>query len=484
VPGALAGLRAQIEAERAAMRALEPDEQARETLGRLTLDHALDYLRGVPDGPSYHPVEQVFSQRLDPEIPALGRDPAKVLEYLSACVEKPGLAPTSPRFMGYIPGGGLFHSALGDMLAAVSNRYAGFAWASPGAVRMENVVTRWLAEVIGYPGEAAGTLTSGGSIANLTALVAARDTRDAAGGGAVYLSRFAHHCIDKALHIAGRGGAPRREIATDGRQRMVAADLAAALEADRAAGVRPWLVVASAGTVDSGAVDPLREIAALAHEHGAWLHVDGAYGGLFALCAEGRARLDGLELADSVALDPHKTLFLPYGTGAALIRDGRHLAAAFSASADYIEPLSETGVGPSPCDMSIELTRHFRALRLWLPLQIAGVEAFRAAQREKLLLARYFHSRLGDIAGIEAGPEPDLSVTAFRYVPPGGDADAFNERLLRYLVEEGRVMLSGTRIDGHFMLRCAILSFRTHIEHVDEALAAIARGIAAVEAEG
>lgn len=481
VPAALAELREQIEVERAAMRALEPDERARETLGRQALDHALEYLRGVPDGPSYHPVDQVFSRRLDPEIPEVGRDPAEVLAYLAACVERPGLAPTSPRFMGYIPGGALFHSALGDMLAAVSNRYAGFAWASPGAVRMENVVTRWMADAIGYPSEAAGTLTSGGSVANLTAIVAARDAGDAQGGGAVYLTRFAHHCVDKALHIAGRGSAPRRAIATDARRRMVTADLAAALEADRAAGVRPWLVVASAGTVDTGAVDPLREIAALAREYDAWLHVDGAYGGLFALCEEGRARLVGLDLADSVALDPHKTLFLPYGTGTALLRDGRRLAAAFSASADYIEPLDETGVGPSPSDMSIELTRHFRALRLWLPLQIAGVEAFRAAQREKLLLARYFHTRLGEIAEIEAGPEPDLSVTAFRYLPPRGDADVFNQQLLRHLVEEGRVMLSGTRIDGHFMLRCAILSFRTHIEHVDEAIAAIARGISAVE---
>ena len=228
--------------------------------------------------------------------------------------------------------------------------------------------------------------------------------RDPDGGGAVYLTRFAHHCVDKALHIAGRGGAPLRIIATDDNYRMSSQALEQALEEDRRNGVRPWLVVASAGTVDTGAIDPLPEIAAALPARGAWLHVDGAYGGLFALCDEGRARLRGIEQADSVALDPHKTLFLPYGTGAVLVRDGKHLLDAFSASADYIRPFAETEVGPSPADLSPELTRHFRAMRLWLPLQIAGVSAFRAAQAEKLALARYFHARLSEIDGFDPGP--------------------------------------------------------------------------------
>ncbi|HYI42028.1 MAG TPA: pyridoxal-dependent decarboxylase, partial [Sphingomicrobium sp.] len=211
-----------------------------------------------------------------------------------------------------------------------------------------------------------------------------------------------------------------------------------------------------------------------------WLHVDGAYGGLFALCDDGRSRVRGIELADSVALDPHKTMFLPYGTGAALVRERRHLLDAFSASADYIRPLGESQVGPSPADLSPELTRHFRALRLWLPLQIAGVAAFRAAQSEKLALARYFHARLGELDGFDAGPAPQLSVVAFRYVPEDGDADEFNQRLISHVQQEGRVMLSGTRIDGRFYLRCAILSFRTHLEHVDEAVDTLVRGVAAI----
>lgn len=469
-------LRSEISRLREAAIPLEPDSDSRRELGTRALDHALTFLDRVETAPSLRPASEVFGERLEPEFTELGRDAASVLDYVGTCIEQPGIATTSPRFMGYIPGGGLFHSALGDMLAAASNKYSGFAPAAPGAVRIENACTAFLADAIGYPKSAAGALTSGGSIANLTAIVAAREARDPHGGGAVYLSRFAHHCIDKALHIAGRGRSPKRLIATDANHRISAEALEQALDADRRDGVRPWLVVASAGTVDTGAIDPLPEIAEICRRHGAWLHVDGAYGGLFALCDEGRSRLRGIDLADSVALDPHKTLFLPYGTGAAIVRNGQHLLDAFSASADYIQPFAETDVGPSPADLSPELTRHFRALRLWLPLQIAGVAAFRAAQAEKLALARYFHARLCALDGWDAGPEPDLSVVAFRF---RGD-DAFNERLLKHVQDEGRVMLSGTRVEGRFTLRCAILCFRTHIEHVDMAIDALLRGVEAL----
>ena len=477
----LEDLRGELERLREAASPLEPDADQRRTLGQQALQHALDYLDQVETAKSNRPWSEVFAQTLEPEFTAGGRDPARVLDYVAECVDRPGFATTSPRFMAYIPGGGLFHSALGDMLAAASNKYSGFASASPGAVRIENACTAWLASVIGFPETAAGTLTSGGSIANLTAIVAAREARDPDGGGAVYTTRFAHYCVDKALHIAGRGRAPRRHIETDDGHRMSVAALEKALATDVQSGVRPWLVVASAGTVDTGAVDPLAEIAEVCRKYGAWFHVDGAYGGLFALCVDGHRKLVGIDQADSVALDPHKTLFLPYGPGAALVRDGKLLANAFSASGEYIRPLGESEVGMSPADLSPELTRHFRAMRLWLPLQIAGIDAFRAAQAEKLGLARYFHARLLEIDGFDPGPEPDLSVVAFRYVPKTGDADAFNERLLVKLQQDGRVMMSGTRIDGTYLIRCAILCFRTHVEHVDDAVDALVEAVASLE---
>jgi aromatic-L-amino-acid/L-tryptophan decarboxylase len=471
-------LRARAERLREAAAPLEPDGGQRRELGAQALEHAFQYWDQVEEAPSNRPWSEVFSQRLEPEFSEDGRDPAAVLDYVGACIDRPGFATTSPRFMAYIPGGGLFHSALGDLLAAASNKYSGFASASPGAVRIENACAEWLASVVGYPKDSAGTLTSGGSIANLAAIVTAREARDPNGDGAIYVTRFAHYCIEKALHIAGRGRSPKRLIATDDAYRMSAEALEQALEEDRRNGIRPWLVVASAGTVDTGAIDPLPEIADLCRRYGAWLHVDGAYGGLFALCDEGRELLRGIEQADSLALDPHKTLFLPYGTGAALVRDGRLMQAAFSASGEYIRPLGESEVGPSPADLSPELTRHFRALRLWLPLQIAGVAAFRAAQAEKLALARYFHARLSQLEGWDPGPPPQLSVVAFRYLPKSGDVDEYNERLIHRIQQEGRVMLSGTRIDGSFRLRCAILCFRTHLEHIDQAIDAIVNAAA------
>ena len=478
------GVRAELAALQATMAPLEPGAEARAALMDEAVAHAETFLAGLEQAPANRGWEDVLTGGFAPEFAEQGRDPKDVLAYFDRSVVRPGITTTSPRFTGYVPGGGLFHSAVADFLAAATNKYAGFSSAAPGAVRLENATTAWLARVIGFPDSAAGTLTSGGSLANLTAIVTAREAQDEDGGGAVYLSQTAHHCVDKALRIAGRAKAPRRLIATDARHRMRSDALAEALARDVAAGIRPWLVVASAGTVDTGAVDPLAEIADLCAQHGVWFHVDGAYGGLFKLCPEGREILAGLERADSVALDPHKTLFLPYGTGAVLARDGQKLFAAFSASADYIQPLGESRVGPSPGDLSPELTRHFRALRLWLPLQLAGVAAFRAAQSEKIRLARYFHARLAEMDGWEVGAPPDLSITAFRYRPAGGDVDLFNDRLLRRIQEEGRVFMSGTRIEGASWLRCAILSFRTHLPHIDETIEVLGRTAAALEAEG
>ncbi len=472
-------LRSEIEVLERAAAPLEPDAGARAALMNLALGHAQEFLDDLADGPANRSWEEVFADPLEPEFAEDGRDPADILAWLGRSVDRPGITTASPRFTGYIPGGGLFHAAVGDFLAATANKYAGFASAAPGAVRMENAVSAWLARTIGFPEGAAGTLTSGGSMANLTAIVTAREARDEEGGGAVYLTGFAHHCIDKALRIAGRARAPRRLIATDERHRMRADALAAALEKDRAEGIRPWLVVASAGTVDTGAVDPLDEIADLCAEHGAWFHVDGAYGGLFMLCDEGKAVLGGIERADSAALDPHKTLFLPYGTGAVVVRDGQTLFDAFSASADYIQEFAANDVGPSPANLSPELTRHFRALRLWLPLQLAGVAAFRAAQSEKIRLARYLHARLAAMPGWDSGAPPDLSVVAFRH----REGNAFNDRLLARIQQEGRIFLSGTRIGGETWLRCAILSFRTHLTHIDEIIDVLASTAATLQAE-
>jgi len=248
--------------------------------------------------------------------------------------------------------------------------------------------------------------------------------------------------------------------------------LEAAVEGDAKAGLRPWLIAATAGTTDTGAVDPLADLAEVAHRHGLWLHVDGAYGAPFALTEQGKRILRGIESSDSVVLDPHKGLFLPFGSGAVLVREGRNLLGAHHYDASYLQDKDTLASRDevSPADLSPELSRPFRALRLWLPLKFAGVAPFRAALEEKLLLARHFYERMRLEDGFEVGPLPDLSIVAFRYLPRRGDPDDFNRKLINVVQRDGRVFLSSTRIDGRFTLRVAILSLRTHLDTIEQAV--------------
>jgi glutamate/tyrosine decarboxylase-like PLP-dependent enzyme len=249
--------------------------------------------------------------------------------------------------------------------------------------------------------------------------------------------------------------------------RMDASVLEQFILKDLAAGLKPWLITASAGTTDTGAVDPIEAIAELASQHGLWLHVDAAYGGFFLLCEEGRQVLCGLEKAHSVVLDPHKGIFLPYGSGAVLVRDVRWLAQSHAYQADYMQDAKDGDGQYSPADLSLELSRPFRGLRFWLPIKLFGLAPFRAALAEKIWLARYFHEQLEQVPGWEVGPYPDLSVTTFRFIPRQGDENAFNKTLVEAVRADGKVFISSTQINGKFVLRLAVLHFRTHIKQVD-----------------
>ncbi|MEO6223066.1 MAG: pyridoxal-dependent decarboxylase [Vicinamibacterales bacterium] len=394
-----------------------------------------------------------------------------LLGIVDAEVDTPGLNPAGAGHLGYIPGGGLFHSALGDLLADVTNRYAGVFFASPGAVRMENRLLRWMGELVGYPADAVGNLTSGGSLGNLIGIVSARDaqriTSKMIETAPIYLTEHAHHSVDKALRIAGLGECPVRHVPMDDRYRMDAVELKRLVVADVSAGLRPWLVIGSAGTTDVGAIDPMQAIADIASAHDLWFHLDAAYGAFFALCDEGRALLRGMDRSDSIVMDPHKGLFLPYGTGAVLVKNRQAMLGAHHYQAHYMQDTIDAREEDSPADLSPELSKHFRGLRVWLPLKLCGLAPFRAALEEKLLLARYFHEQIQRVPGFEAGPEPELSVAMFRYVPKNGDADAFNERLVQAIRKDGRVFLSSSQVKGQFILRVAVLSFRTHRETID-----------------
>ncbi len=447
-------------------RALDTPTRDRDARTRAVEAYASAYLDAQGDAPAYTRSPDLSAGLLDTPISEKGAGLDAALGLLDRFVDHEGLNTTSGRFTGYIPGGGVYEAALGDYLAAVTNRYAGVFFASPGAVRMENQLVRWMADLVGFPDTAGGYLSAGGSLANLTAVVTARDVHGVEGEtvprAVVYLSDHAHHCVDKALRVAGLGRAVLRRVPVDEAWRMDARALERAVADDLASGLTPWLIVASAGTTNTGSIDPLDAIADVASRHNLWFHVDAAYGGFFQLTDIGKERLRGMERAHSVVMDPHKTLFLPYGIGALIVRDGTLIRRSHLSDASYMQDARASDGEWSPAHMSPELTKHFRGLRMWLPLQVHGVAPFRDALTEKLLLARWAWQELARSEQFEVGPEPDLSVVTFRLK---GTDDA-NRRLLEAVHRDGRVFFSSTVIDGRFTLRLAIVSFRSHLDDI------------------
>lgn len=467
----------------AAARQLDPGAAQREALWTAVGEHVLRNLSELAAFPAYSPAPGADAHAF-----AIGEAPADIGEALETigAVERAGINQASGGHFAYIPGGGLFPSALGDVLADVGNRYSGVHFAAPAATLMERSLIRWMADLVGYPGSAGGDLTSGASIANLEGILTARDAAGIRAAdvsrSVVYLTSQTHHCIEKALRIAGLAECVVRRVALDGGLRMRPEALRAAVEADLADGLRPWLVVATAGSTDVGAVDPLDAIADVAEALELWLHVDAAYGGFFLLTKHGRRVLAGIERSDSAVMDPHKGLFLPFGSGALLVRNELQLAQAHRYSADYLSDVQQAGGVFSPSDLSLELSRPFRGPRLWLPLKLFGVAPFRAALDEKLLLARYFHARIAQTPGFAVVTSPDLSVVAFRCAPRGADAERLNRQLLQAVNGDGQVVISGTQIAGAYTLRTAILHYRSHLEDVDALLDALTVHAARLEA--
>lgn len=455
---------------------LEPDTAERAALREKVTGHAEQFIESLPQQPAFRFTTDEGRGILESPISENPMDAEAALKLLHEHVERPGVKLGSPGYLAFIPISSLHTAALADYLASVINPFPGNFFASPGAVRLEHLLTRWMADFVGFPVDAAGDLTSGGSISNLIAIVTAREAHGLKARDyektVVYLTSQTHHSVAKALRIAGLQECVQRTIPLDARYRMRADALDEAIRSDRKAGLIPWLAVAAAGTTDTGAVDPLDEIAQITHPHGVWLHIDGAYGAMFALCAPGRNKLEGIELADSIILDPHKGLFMPCGSGAVLVKNGAALLKAHSYEAHYMQDrnvLASSGE-TSPSELSPELTRPFRGLRLWLSLKLHGVAPFRAALEEKLLLAQYFHEKIQKLSGFVAGPFPDLSIVTFRHVPKRGDANEFNQRLLTSVQRDGRIFITSTNVDGNIVLRLAILCSATHLDSIELAL--------------
>lgn len=410
----------------------------------------------------------------------------EILEIYSGEVASKGIMAASGGHLGYIPGGGIYSSSLGDYLADITNEYAGISFASPGAVAMEHELLNWIKSIFGFPEAAVGNLTSGGSIANMIGLTAARDKHkikaEKIEKSVVYLSPQVHHSVTKALRIIGLEDVVVRHLRLDENSKIIAEDLSEKIKEDTAAGLYPFLVIASAGTTDTGAVDPLEEIGKIAGKNNVWYHIDAAYGGFFILTDERKHLFKGIDLADSLAVDPHKGLFLPFGIGVVLVKDKEAVFHSHHHSATYMQDARENTAAIDPADVSPELTRHFRAMRLWLPLQLHGIKPFVACLQEKLLLTTYFRNELKK-KGFELGPEPDLSVSHFWWPVPKGDENAFNRKILKEIHRDGIVFMSSTIINGRFVIRMAVLSFRTKLETIDRAVEMLDRARKKISSE-
>ena len=379
-----------------------------------------------------------------------------------------------PGYLAFIPGGGIMSAAIADFIAASTNRYVGVRPPSPALAQIEETAIAWLARIMGYPETAGGILTSGGSLSTLSAIVAAREAKlpEDFSRGTIYVSEETHYCVPKAARIAGFRDGQVKRVAVDARRRIDPKELARNIEMDLKKGLHPFLVIANVGTTNTGAIDEIPRVISIARSHSMWVHADAAYGGFFRLASEGPSLMPEIEECDSITLDPHKGMFLPYGTGCLLVRDPETLKRAHSMDAEYLHDV-RAQASPNFSDLSPELSRDFRGLRIWLPLVLHGLDAFRDAIEEKLMLTRWAYDRLRKDARFEILDEPQLSVIAFRLKGEGPESDRLNEELQKRVNRRGRVFLSSTKLDGRYVIRLCVLSFRTHMDRVREAVEAI-----------
>lgn len=455
---------------------LELSAQRMRAMVDAAMERIVAFIGTLPEQPTHHTGEAERAARaLIEPLPEAGQPYEDLLARLFDQVIPHGFNAAAPGYLAYIPGGGLFHAVVADMIAESVNRYTSIWLPAPGLAQIEATVVRWLCDVVGYPAGSLGLLTTGGSMANFSALFTARRERlpDDFLRGTIYVSDQVHHSIQKAAMLAGFPPGSVRQVGTDERFRMRRADLEARIRADRKEGHDPFLIVGSAGTVNTGAIDDLSMLADVATAEDLWFHVDAAYGGLFTLSERGRAALAGIERSDSMSLDPHKAMFLPYGTGSLLVRDREALARAHATDAGYLPTMQQDPDFVDFSEISPELSRDHRGLRVWLPIKMHGIGAFRRALDEKLDLTRWFTERLRRIKGIEIIAEPELTLVAFRLVRAGRSYDqlnALNRRFLDAVNARQRIFISGAMVRGAYLLRVCVLSFRTHQTDMEHAL--------------
>jgi aromatic-L-amino-acid decarboxylase len=388
-----------------------------------------------------------------------------------------------PGYLAYIPGGGLYPAALADFIADTTNRYTGVWQAAPVLLQLEANALDWLRDWMQFPATARGLFTTGGSMANFNAILCARERYLGSDirRGVMYTSTHVHHSVAKSAKLAGIFPDRVRSIEVDADFRMRVDALAQAIADDRRSGLAPFLVVSSAGTTNTGAVDPLDAIGDLCAREPMWHHVDGAYGAMFHAVPELRPLLSGLSRADSVTLDPHKGMFLPYGTGALLVRDGAALRAAHDVPhAGYLPDMPDDEFY-DPSLHGPDLSRGFPGLRVWLCVKLFGAEKFRAAILEKRQLALDAARRIAALPAIVMDAPPQLSLFAFHVKGASlAQENAATKQLIDDVTNRGRVMLTGCTVDGRFLARVCVLSFRTRQAQIDACVEDVASAVSAL----
>jgi aromatic-L-amino-acid decarboxylase len=452
---------------------LEPSHDEMKAMADEVVTRCLDHLSTLASQPAAGDVDAAeLCRRLRECAPEEASALGPLLDLLfDECLPRSFTA-AGPGYLAYIPGGGLYTAALADYIADTTNRYTGVWQAAPALVQLEANALDWLREWMAFPAETRGLFTTGGSMATFNAILCARERHLGADirRGVLYTSDQAHHSVLKAAKLAGIMPDRVRALACDERYRLPVDALADAVARDRRAGLAPFCVVSTAGTTNTGAVDPLDAIADVCGAERLWHHIDGAYGAFFYLCDERRDTLRGLPRADSLTLDPHKGMFLPYGTGALLVRDGAALRAAHEATADYLPALPPSTEFYDPSQHGPDLTRGFPGLRVWLSVKLFGARAFREAVAEKRALAVDAARRVARLPGIVMDAWPELSLFAFHLTWPGAtreDEDRATRALMERTTARGRVMVTGAVARGRYLGRVCVLSFRTHADRLD-----------------
>lgn len=449
------------------MSILEPTPEEFAAMMRAVSAFSEGVLRGLPEArASNHEGAAERAEAFDELEPS-----QQSLDELLATLDeasKIGMNHLHPGFLAFIPIAGMPIGAIADHLASLLNRYVTVWWASPALAQLEWNALRWVAGMFDLPTSTRGVFTSGGSMANFTALVAARHAQlgDSHSQGRIYISDQTHHSIERSARLAGLVPGSIVKVAVDDELRMDAGALDAAISADLSSGRRPFLVVANAGTTNTGSVDRISAIVDVAHRHGLWVHVDAAYGGAFVLTPQGKGLMEGISRADSITIDPHKCMFLPNGIGCVLVREGEKLKAAHLGEASYLHDLQAEDKIPNFSDYSIEQSRNFRGLKVWMALKLYGWEPFAEALGTNLRLARRLYDALRTDQRFETPWEPDLSTAVFR-LAGGNDR---NLAMLEGINRQGKVFMSSTTIADKTFIRACFLNHRCTDQTADDAI--------------